>query len=76
MLFVHEFFVFLFGICQRIMWIFFDVFGDVISVIQRFVPSQYWVLVLLYLGFLSTVLLVNIFALILKWLLLWVLRRN
>lgn len=52
----------------------FGVLDEVVLIVRQAVPSQYWVLALLYLGFLGTVLLANVFAIVLKWFL-WILRK-
>lgn|GEM_PF-6977896 len=40
------------------------------------VPPQYRLLAVLYVGFLGSVIIVNIVTIILKWAYLWILRRN
>lgn len=70
MFLAHEPFV-----CLNFMGNLFGVFNEIVLIVRQVVPSQYWVLVLLYLGFLGTVLFVNILGIVLKWLL-WILRKN
>jgi hypothetical protein len=48
---------------------------DQLFYFYNLVPQQYRLLTLLYIGFLGTVLLMNILALIFKWILQWALRR-
>lgn len=53
-----------------------EFFRAALSNVHQFVPPQYFLLTVLYVGFLGSVLAMNVGALFLTWILIWFLKRK